>query len=135
MFHIHTIASSPTASVDDFYFAGETQSLNNGTTSKSFGNIVGFIMKSKINSADETCFSLPTGYSIDMSVLTSIFYVASSFLHWDNSNNWGSGNGWWNNLHFASSITLTSSSYNEISYKSTASTKYQTFCDAHCYYL
>ena len=29
-FHIHMIASSPTANYNDFYFAGETQSLTDG---------------------------------------------------------------------------------------------------------
>ena len=46
VFHIHMIASSQTASYNDFYFAGETQSLTDGTTVKSFGKTVGFIMKS-----------------------------------------------------------------------------------------
>ncbi len=73
------IASSPTASYNDFYFAGGTQSLTDGTTIKSFGSTVGFIMKSKINSADESCFNLPSGYSIDMSVSTSIPFAAPSF--------------------------------------------------------
>jgi hypothetical protein len=56
-FHIHMIASSPTASIDDFYFAGEAFSLTDGTTVKSFGNTFGFVMKSKINSPDESCFN------------------------------------------------------------------------------
>ena len=75
------IASSPTANYDDFYFAGETQSLTDGTTLKSFDNSVGFVMKSKINSPDESCFNFPTGYSIDMSVTTSILFAAPSFLN------------------------------------------------------
>ncbi len=45
-FHIRMIAQSSTASFKDFYFAGETQSLTDGTTVKSFGKTVGFIMKS-----------------------------------------------------------------------------------------
>ena len=81
VFHIHTIASSPTASFKDFYFAGETQSLTDGTTVKSFSYTVGFIMKSKINSPDESCFNFPTGYSIDMSVVASIPFVTPSFLN------------------------------------------------------
>ena len=52
VFHIHMIASSSTANYDDFYFVGETKSLTDGTTVKSFGNTVGFIMKSKINMQD-----------------------------------------------------------------------------------
>ena len=60
------IASSPITSFDDFYFAGEAESLTDGTTVKYFGNSFGFIMKSKINSFNESCFNLPTGYSIDM---------------------------------------------------------------------
>ncbi len=56
-------------------------------------------MKSKINSPDESCFNLPTGYSIDMSVTASITFGASSFLNYDSSNNnWGSANNWWSNL-------------------------------------
>ena len=81
VFHIHTIASSPTADYDDFYFAGQTDSLTDGTTVKSFGKTVGFIMKSKINSPDESCFNLPSGYSIDMSVSESISFAAPSFLN------------------------------------------------------
>ena len=81
VFHIHMIASSPTAIAKDFYFAGETESLTDGTTIKSFGNTVGFIMKSKINSPDESCFNFPTGYSIDMSTLTNIPFGAASFLN------------------------------------------------------
>jgi hypothetical protein len=86
-FHIHMIASSITASYDDFYFAGETVSLTDGTTVKSFGNTVGFVMKSKINSPDESCFNFPTGYSIDMSGTTSIPFETASFLN-GGSNNW-----------------------------------------------
>jgi hypothetical protein len=111
VFHIHMIASSPTASYNDFYFAGETESLTDGTTVKSFGNTVGFIMKSKINSPDESCFNLPTGYSIDMSVPTSILFGTPSFLN-SGSNNWGSYNAWWNNLQSGLLIILTTSLYN-----------------------
>ena len=74
VFHIHMITSSPTANYNDFYFAGETQSLTDGTSVKSFGNTFGFVMKSKINSPDESCFNFTTGYSIDMSVLASISF-------------------------------------------------------------
>jgi hypothetical protein len=116
VFHIHTISSSPTASFNDFYFAGETESLTDGTTIKSFGNTVGFIMKSKINSPDESCFNFPTGYSIDMSVVVSIPFVTPSYLNRGN-NNWGSANSWFANLQLGSSITLTSSLYNQISFK------------------
>ncbi len=88
-FHIHTIASSPTTNYNDFYFAGETESLTDGTTVKSFGNTVGFVMKSKINSPDESCFNFPTGYSIDMSVGASIPFETPNYLQ-SGSNNWGS---------------------------------------------
>jgi hypothetical protein len=90
VFHIHMIASSQSAHYSDFYFVGETVSLTDGTTLKSFGKTVGFIMKSKINSSDESCFNLPTGYSIDMGTLTNIPFDTTSFLNWDSSNNWGS---------------------------------------------
>jgi hypothetical protein len=113
VFHIHVIALSPTASYNDFYFAGETQSLTDGTTVKSFGKTVGFIMKSKINSLDDSCFNFPTGYSIDMSVGASIPYETESFLI-RGSNNWVPANYWWNNLQNGSLITLASSLYNQI---------------------
>jgi hypothetical protein len=123
------IASSPTAIAKDFYFAGETESLTDGMTVKSFSYTVGFVMKSKINSLDESCFNFPTGYSIDMSTLTNIPFGAVSFLNlWTSDNNWSSGNYWWNNLQSGSSITLASSFFNQISFKSIASTKYQTWC-------
>ena len=121
------IASSPTAIAEDFYFAGETQSLTDGTTVKSFGNTFGFVMKSKINSPDESCFNLQSGYSIDMSVTENISFAAPSFLR-SGSNNWSPNNGWWNNLQSGLLITLANSLYNQISFKSTASTKYQTWC-------
>ncbi len=85
-------------------------------------------MKSKINSLDDSCFNFPTGYSIDMSVGTNIPFVISSYLNWDGTNNWGSSNNWWNNLQSGLLITLANSLYNQISLKSTASTKYQTWC-------
>ena len=80
-FHIHMIASSPTANVDDFYFAGEAFSLTDGTFVKSFGNTFGFIMKSKTNSSDESCFNLSTGYFIDTSVIADISFGPASFLN------------------------------------------------------
>ena len=68
-------------------------------TVKSFVNTVGFIMKSKINSPDESCFNLPTDYSIDMSVSVSTLFAAPSYLNsWTSNNNWNCGNYWWNNL-------------------------------------
>jgi hypothetical protein len=90
-------------------------------------------MKSKINSPDESCFNFPNGYSIDMSVAASISFGAPSYLNGD-SNNWGSANSWFANLQLGSSITLASSLYNQISFKSTASTKYQTWCKYSPYF-
>ena len=97
-------------------------------TVKYFGNSVGFIMKSKINSPEESCFNFPTDYSIDMNVAESILFVTPSYLNLDGSNSWGFINYWWNNLQSGLLITLASSLYNKISFKSTASTKYQTWC-------
>ena len=85
-------------------------------------------MKSKINSPDESCFNFPTGYSIDMNVPTSIPFGTASILNWFGTNIWYSANSWWNNFQSGSSITLASSLYNQISLKSTASSKYQTWC-------
>ncbi len=90
-------------------------------------------MKSKINSHDESCFNLPTGYSIDMSAPTNIAFENSGFLTYDVSNNWGSANVWWNNLQAGSLIILASPLFNQISSKSTASTKYQTWCTYSLY--
>ena len=85
-------------------------------------------MKSKIDSPDESCFNFPTGYSIDTSVAASITFGTTSFLNWDGTDIWGIYNDWWNNLQSGLLITLSSSLYNQISLKSTASTKYQTWC-------
>jgi hypothetical protein len=106
------IASSSIASLDDFYFVGETQSLTDGTKVKSFGNTFGFVMKLKINSPDESCFNLPNGYSIDMNVASGIPFVTASFLNYDSTNNWLSANVWWNNFQSGLSITLESSLFN-----------------------
>ena len=84
-------------------------------------------MKSKINSPDESCFNFPTDYSIDMNVAESILFVTPSYLNFG-SNNWVSGNAWFANLQSSLLITLANSLYNQISFKSTASTKYQTWC-------
>ncbi len=81
-------------------------------TVKSFGNTVGFIMKSKINSPDESCFNFPTGYSIDMSGTANIPFGTASYSNWDGSNNWGSDNFWFANLQSGLLITLASSLYN-----------------------
>ena len=79
-------------------------------TIKSFDNTVGFIMKSKINSPDETCFNFTSGYSIDMSTTASIFLGAASFLNiWMSNNIWKAANYWWSNLQSPSLIILTSS--------------------------
>ena len=105
IFKIYMIASSPTASFDDFYFAGETQSLTDGTIVKSFSNTFGFIMKSKIISPDESCFNLRTSYSIDMNVSASIPFVTVSFLS-SGSNNWIYATCcFWNNIMSGSLIT------------------------------
>jgi hypothetical protein len=86
-------------------------------------------MKSKINSPDESCFNLSTGYSIDMSVSASIMFETASYLNsFTGNNDWGSSNLWWNNFQSGLLITLANSLYNQISFKSTASTKYQTWC-------
>ncbi len=123
------IASSPTANFDDFYFAGETQSLTDGTIVKSFSNTIGFIMKSKIILPDESCFNLPTSYSIDMNVSARIQFVAPSYINtFLNNNNWGADDYWFFNPQSGSSIILTSSLFNQILFKSTVSTKYQTWC-------
>ena len=94
------IASSPTANSKDFYFVGETQSLTDGITVKSFNKTVGFIMKSKINSPEESCFNFPTGFSIELDEDLSISFGAPSFLniYYSNTNNWGSGNYWFTNF-------------------------------------
>ncbi len=73
-------------------------------------------MKSKINSPDESCFNFPTGYSIDMSVPTSISFVTASYLNsLTSNNNWSLGNNWWNNFQSGSLITLSRPLYNQIS--------------------
>ena len=57
-------------------------------------------MKSKINSPDESCFNLPTGYSIDMIGTANIPFGIPSYLNsrYSNTNNWNYGYNWWSNL-------------------------------------
>ena len=69
-------------------------------------------MKSKINSPDETCFNLPTGYSIDLSVAESITFGTASLLNYGTNNNWILDYNWWYNLQSGSSIILVNSLYN-----------------------
>ena len=78
-FHIHMIASSPSANIDNFYFAGEALNLKDGTKVKSFVKIFGFIIKSEINSTNETFFNLPSGYSIDLLPTEFIWFGEASF--------------------------------------------------------
>ncbi len=93
-------------------------------------------MKSKINSPNESCFNLPSSYSIDMNVSTSISFVTPNFFNfWTRKTNWDFTNSWWNNLQSGSFITLASSFYNQISFKSTASNKYKTWCTYPPYLL
>ena len=54
-------------------------------------------MKSKINSPDENCFNLPTGYSIDMTTVATISFGAESFFNLG-SNIWSSTIYWFNNF-------------------------------------
>ena len=55
-------------------------------------------MKSKTNSTDESCFNLPTGYSIDMSVTADILFEPATFLNKNAGNNWVSTIAWFANL-------------------------------------
>ena len=82
VFHIHMIASSRTANIDNFYFAGEALILTDGIKFKNFDNTVGFIMKSKINSPEKTCFNLPSGYSIDITAAGTCCFGAASILNY-----------------------------------------------------
>jgi hypothetical protein len=85
-------------------------------------------MKSKINSPDESCFNFLSGYSIVMSGPTSILFGKASILNWFGTNIWYSANSWFANLQSGLLITLASSLYNQISFKSTGLTKYKTWC-------
>ena len=69
-------------------------------------------MKSKINSPNETCFKLPTGYSIDMNVVENMTIGVASFLNNDTNNSWISAICFFNNLQSGYSISLTNSLYN-----------------------
>ena len=56
-FSVNTIVSRSATNANDFYFAGKTKSLTDGTKTKTFSSEVGFIMKAITTNQDETCFS------------------------------------------------------------------------------
>ena len=58
--------SISTTNANDFYFAGRTKSLTDGTTSKIFTSEVGFIMKAITTNEDESCFTFATGYALSL---------------------------------------------------------------------
>ena len=63
---IHSIVRTSTTNANDFYFAGKTNSLSDGTTTKNFSTQVGFIMKVITNNTDESYFSFPSGYALNL---------------------------------------------------------------------
>ena len=63
-FSINTIVSTSTTNANDFYFAGKTKNLRDGTRTKTFSSQVGFLMKAITSNQDEMCFSFSSGYSL-----------------------------------------------------------------------
>ena len=61
-FSVNTIVSTSTTNANDFYFAGKTKSLTDGTITKTFSSEVSFIMKAMMTNQEETCFSFTFGY-------------------------------------------------------------------------
>ena len=66
IFSVNTIVSRSTTNANDFYFAGKTKNLTDGTKIKTFSSSVGFVMKAMIANQDESCFSFSTGYALSL---------------------------------------------------------------------
>ena len=65
-FSVNAIVSRSATNANDFYFAGKTKSLTDGTKSKNFSSSVGFVMKAITTNRDETCFSFSNGYALSL---------------------------------------------------------------------
>ena len=65
-FSVNTIVGGSAINANDFYFAGKTKSLTDGTKTKTFSSSVGFIMKANTANQDETCLSFSTGYALSL---------------------------------------------------------------------
>ena len=117
-FSVNTIVSTSTTNANDFYFAGKTKSLNDGTITKTFSSEVSFIMKAIMTNQEETCFSFMDGYALKLpqDCTTNLLNLGWSF------NNAGGG------YTLSSLLTLPASSYNNLDSRSTDSTAYQTWC-------
>ena len=63
-FSVNTIVSISATNANDFYFAGKTNSLTDGTRTKTFSSEVGFVMKAITINQEENCFSFSSGYSL-----------------------------------------------------------------------
>ena len=63
---VNTIVSRSATNANDFYFAGKTKSLTNGTKTKTFSSEVGFVMKAITTNLDETCLSFSAGYALSL---------------------------------------------------------------------
>jgi hypothetical protein len=80
---VNTIVSRSTTNANDFYFAGKTKSLTDGTKTKTFSSSVGFVMKAITINQDETCFSFRSGYALQ---LPSVVTLSSYNLNWNFNN-------------------------------------------------
>ncbi len=117
-FFVNKILSTSATNANDFYLAGKTKILTDGTKTKTFSSEVGFIMKAITTNQDENCFDFTSGNSFKLpsSSTTSLVTLTLSF-------NPGGGS-------FISPPlpSLSASSYNNLGSRSTASTAHQIWC-------
>jgi hypothetical protein len=65
-FFVNKILSTSTTNANDFYLAGKSKILTDGTKTKTFSSEVGFILKAITTNQDENCFNFTSGYSIEL---------------------------------------------------------------------
>jgi hypothetical protein len=62
-FFVNKILSTSATNANDFYIAGKTKILTDGTKTKTFSSEVGFILKAITTNQDENCFDFTSGNS------------------------------------------------------------------------
>ncbi len=65
-FSVNSIIRTSSTDPNDFYFAGKTKSLTDGTTTKKFLTETGYVMKAVTSDSNKNCFTFPFSYSLSL---------------------------------------------------------------------
>ena len=65
-FSVNCIIRTSLTDGNDFYFAGKSQSLTDGTNTQTFTTATGYVMEGKTSNSTKNCFSFPSGYSLSL---------------------------------------------------------------------